>query len=356
MFENIFEYYDFFFREAGIPHIMVKGHIKASAKELGDAPSSQGSYYMVFVNGNWRFIHPHWGSCYVRSIRSQSDWQLVEGVAGNKSGLASIVSPDILAFDREDFWFFIDPEVMAHFFLSNQAEHQLLARPIKQEEYRQMARLYSPFFLGELKSINPAKCHLDVEESVVIEIGLSDDDNMHYDYGIFKRAIDPDWKHTKEFRRLVFMERLGDKLRIRFDMPHIGVFKFEVSARKHLSAPSGQTLCEYLIDNKMPNFSCRPNPKNELNEWGVGPNTKQLGLEPETEGGAIEAHQGKAVVVFRQTKTEDPALFSYRLEDERGRSEELKDYIRNAKYVDKSSVIIKTPHPGKYVLKVNSKQ
>ena len=159
-------------REAGIPHKQITGYIRASAKELGEAPLSRGIYFMVYVDENWRFVHPHWGSCYVKNIRTKSDWELVEGIDGYKGGLASTVRPDILGFDREDFWFFVDPEVMAYFFLSEQAENQLLPRPIDQEEYRQMARLYQPFFLAGCKSISPAKCRLDAEESVIIEIGL----------------------------------------------------------------------------------------------------------------------------------------------------------------------------------------
>ena len=345
---------NFLLREAKIPCKQVLGKIRASARELGDTPSSSGTYYMVFVEGNWHFVHPHWGSCYVRSVTTRDEWRLVEGVSGQKSGLSSVVSPNLLAFEREDFWFFVDPEVMAHFFLSLNNEHQLLARPIDLPEYQAMARLYQPFFQKQFTSISPSQCKLDdVHETITFEIGLPDQIKMVFDYGIYKRALDPEWKLSTDFRRMVTMERTGKKLKATFNMPHIGVYKFELNAHDSFDEDSRLTLCEYFIDNKTPNFACRPNPPNSLNEWGAGHKAQQVGLEPEQEGGQIEAKEGQAVVKFRLKVTDKKNLkFNYKLEDDKGKTEDLKDFVRHSNQEDKSNVIIRTPHHGKYVLKV----
>ena len=292
------------FRVSGIPCRVVTGKMKASALDPGDPIPASSRYNAVLVDGDWRFVHPAWGSYGIvggeDSHRQQ--WEGMDTESGQQNGDDN--EPMEIVQIRDDFWFLTDPEVMAFFHLSEDPSLQLLPRPISMEEFQDMASLEQGFFEMKLATVSHPRCYFEVDGGRdTLTFQIPEKSSLEFSYNMYKSLTNKKNLSSSDApppSRLVLMERYDGCLHIQIQLAAIGKYKLELRGRDSQSGSEPATLCEYVIRCTEPCFDWRELPPGipTDREWGLTVAAHSQGYTHGTQGGYILARDGKAEVLL----------------------------------------------------------
>ena len=113
---------------------------------------------------------------------------------------------------------------------------QLLARPVTEEEFREMAYLKESFFELGMTYVSHPKCLVESDNSgtVVFEFGLDSNKQCLFYTESYKSAQDPALNTVEGFTfdQFCTLENLQDKLRVTISFPRIGRYKFELDGKE----------------------------------------------------------------------------------------------------------------------------
>lgn len=113
---------------------------------------------------------------------------------------------------------------------------QLLARPVSEDEFRQMAYLKDSFFELGMTSVSHPKCLVESDKNgtVVFEFGLDPSKQCSFTTELYKSAHDPALNTVQgfSFDQFSTLENLQDKLRVTISFPRIGRYKFELDGKE----------------------------------------------------------------------------------------------------------------------------
>ena len=114
---------------------------------------------------------------------------------------------------------------------------QLLARPVTDEEFREMAYLKDSFFELGMSTVSHPRCLVESDNSgtVVFEFGLDEGRQCTFTTELYKSAQDPELNTIEggfTFDQFCTLENLQDKLRVTINFPRIGRYKFELDGKE----------------------------------------------------------------------------------------------------------------------------
>ena len=114
---------------------MVKGYVKGSGYRIGEPVTSTNEYCIVYVDGSWRFVDPHWGSQYVISdVDNNNDWEIIsdEATSGGKAKNDETGGQQTeLGSHCDDFYFLTDPVAMVYTHLTIDPDMQVYVQSPK---------------------------------------------------------------------------------------------------------------------------------------------------------------------------------------------------------------------------------
>lgn len=114
---------------------------------------------------------------------------------------------------------------------------QLLARPVSEAEFCEMAYLKDSFFELGMSWVSHPKCLVESDNNgtVVFEFGLDPDKKCLFTTELYKSAQDPALNTIEggfTFDQFSTVENLQDKLRVTISIPRIGRYKFELDGKE----------------------------------------------------------------------------------------------------------------------------
>lgn len=322
--------------------------VKAISYTVGDEVINRyNTNCIVYVDKAWRIIDQHWGSQGVIT-RTNADWEYIAGKKTHRSDDLQVV------YHCDDFYFLTDPEVHVYKHWVSDPSRQLLARPVTQTEFLEMAYLTAKFHDLGLTSIDPPRCRIIAESGqAVIKIGLTQGKKYAFDYTLYKSKYVTDCNEVDgvPLDRYVLLERKGDCIQVTVNLRKYGKHKLDL----HGGWEDGfqpQTICEYLIDCRRPNTVCTPNPDSEIRVWGFNFTAGGHGVvQEENTGGVVTAERGTAVIRFRRT-TRKTMMFWHKVWNDRVKSEDMRNNIRHYVTDDDVTVLVDLPQFGQYFYKI----
>lgn len=346
---------------AKIPCKVIKGRVKGIGCWPGKRRTGTNDYCVVFVEGSWRFIDPHWASicCQPQSIQPGAPpppkFDSVLRL-GNRRDATEESDINGCGYVSDDFYFLTDPEVFIYTHMSCDPSHQLLSRPVSEEEFWEMAYLREAFFQLEMTSISHPKCIVEADKDgkVVLEFGLSRS-SCHFVYELSKSSVDPSFNAIDgaSLNRFVTMENTGTRLTIVIRFPAIGRYKLQLYGRdvRQGESASFMAVCEYAIVCRIPDFEVEPNPVNLRSEWGPGAHMRTLGLKPvEPLGGTLMVENGEARVRLRMMKSKGLTLRGIVKSDR----EILTDVVCSFRTEHEFVFLLKLSHSGTFLFQIFS--
>jgi hypothetical protein len=113
---------------------------------------------------------------------------------------------------------------------------QLLARPVTEDEFAEMAFLKDSFFELGMSYVNHPRCIVEADDNgnVVLEFGLDKTRHCQFSTELYKSVHDPTLNVISgvALDQFVTLENLGDKLRVQVALPRIGRYKFELNGKE----------------------------------------------------------------------------------------------------------------------------
>lgn len=333
---------------------------------MGEKTKGTNDYCVVYVDGAWRFVDQHWGSQYTIAGVESDDWELIRQNADDdhddpndrriKENEAKLHCEG-WDYICDDFYFLTDPEAIVYTHLTCDPALQLLARPVTEEEFWQMAFLKDAFFELEMTTVNHPKCLLEADSDgkTAFEFGLSGHRSCAFSFALSKSTQDPTLNLVNgvTLDQFVMMERSNGKLSILINFPKLGRYKFDLFGRDENTKIGFTTVCEYVIMCKKPNFDFEPYPENTRSEWGAGNDTERLGLQPpvDVEGGILIAKDGKATATFTTNGSKN-LLFQTKLKSSDNVGEQLDDCVRHFRTSNDVTFLMKLPRRGRFVFMI----
>ncbi|ESO03382.1 hypothetical protein HELRODRAFT_173674 [Helobdella robusta] len=343
---------------AGIPCKIVKGKVKGSSYKLGEKVEGTNDYCLIFVDNDWRIVDPHWGSQYVINRVDDDDWDSV--LHDDKRNKQSLNADEIeVGQICDDFYFLTDPEAIVYTHLACETANQLLARPVTEDEFWQMALLKDAFFDLEMTTVNYPKCIIHSDNgNVHLKFGLSSKIYSLFCYGLYKSSYDPKANiiNGVNIDQYVLMEITKNQLDIKIYFPIIGKYKFELYGKNIEENKGFEVVCEYAIICSEPDLKFEPLPQNTRSEWGENGDTQSIGMVPiNLKGGILKTDNGKINYGFKLTKSQ-MLLFSSKLINVQNKKENLKNCVRHYRKDDEVHFYIKCPQQGRYIHEISCKK
>ncbi|CAC5401022.1 unnamed protein product [Mytilus coruscus] len=349
-------------RKAGLPCVVIHGVAKGVNYNVGDnidTATMKNSWNAVFVEGNWRIIHPHWSLMTPNGYETGA-WTVVdcqEFHTGDRIGSRSyIVSPKI-----NDSYFLIDPEMFIIKCLPNDFKWQLLDDPISKADFENKLFLQPHFFKLGLQIIEPKSCKVlcnDGKIKIVIQMPEKVKSRLKFSYKLFrKRYPDDEGEYTYpslEKFVLHYYSKNETIFEVRFPPVSVGTYKMQifcVDINEHEHNNSGW-VCDFCLACKNGMDECLPLPLVPEIGWGA----REEYLEKYNMA-ALSETSGKANIdesletVFKFTADPDSDIHAELSQSLKAKSE-LSDFVTVVKNKAEVVVKVKPPHEGEYALQI----
>ncbi|XP_052098847.1 lim and transglutaminase domain protein ltd-1-like [Mytilus californianus] len=349
-------------RKAGLPCVVIHGVAKGVNYNVGDkidTVTMKNSWNAVFVEGNWRIIHPHW-SLMTSNGYETGAWTVVdcqEFHTGDRIGSRSyIVTPKI-----NDSYFLIDPEMFIIKCLPNDFKWQLLDDPISKADFENKLFLQPNFFKLGLQIIEPKSCKVlcnDGKIKIVIQMPEKIKSRLKFSYKLFrKRYPDDEGEYTYpslEKFVLHYYSKNETIFEVRFPPVSVGTYKMQifcVDINEHEHNNSGW-VCDFCLACKNGMDECLPLPL--VPEIGWGAREEYLEKYNMT---ALAETSGKVNIdesletVFKFTVDPDSDIYAELSQSLKAKSE-LSDCVTVVKNKAEVVVKVKPPQEGEYALQI----
>ena len=335
---------------------VTRGGVKGTAYRHGEPFPKGNTWCLVYVGNSWRLIDQFFGSQSV-SVDNR-DWQIVASNIGGGYGDREDYK-EVMNFSMEEFYFLADPEQFIYDHFPPDPEMQLLARPVVEAEFTQMARLYRKYFDFGIKDLNEPKCKLTNETGQVeLSFDTKPDSHLIFKYAIFKHLGNQAKGNIEgeDLKNFVTLENnMNDKgitKILHASFKYIGLYKIEIMAKDAKDDPHMiHMIADYVIDCKRPYFNLEPNPPipDGLQELGPGADWERLEIEAKQRGGVIQAEDGYAQINLHKNN-EDNVEYFFKLESQKISAAVLQCSLMQDLRMADTTLHIKLPSYGNYLL------
>uniref|UniRef100_A0A1I8H883 TGc domain-containing protein n=1 Tax=Macrostomum lignano TaxID=282301 RepID=A0A1I8H883_9PLAT len=293
---------------------VITGYKKGIGYESGLRAPLGGVWFACYVEGEWRFIDPHWSAQSVSGFEAGNYRQVDE------RGLVNDVTEvgGTTVYDLNEFWFLTDPHqfVVSHFPSEDQLEWQLLARPLQFEEFEEMIDYFdgteTEMNVYQLETVSHPK-NVIISKPGSVEILLRELTNEQYMYEMLLKIHK---KHIADGSNLAHLTAYQQKacvskairvskstVKFIFEPPHAGQYALAIRLWRYVSDErlKGSTFVTYA-STELGLSQFYPDGHEDLNEFGSGQEMREEGLSSD-ESGELRAANGEAT--FEITALED---------------------------------------------------
>ncbi|PVD22292.1 hypothetical protein C0Q70_18101 [Pomacea canaliculata] len=329
-------------RKAGVPCILVRGKGKGSSYEVGDQHiSGRNTWAVVFLEGSWRFVFPHWAFIGLNAF-STGHWTLVED-SGKPARDRPSASDGVLEAYVDEFWFLTNPDVMNCICHPDHAEYQLLTSPWTEKQFFSLPFYQKEYFSSGWKLLSPDSCVVEAKDGkCCISFQSPTGGDSRLDYRLYFDEKPPERKFPDEIQTEHYVNRLkqGERLMsLLVKLPLPGAYQLEVigihdNQRCH--------LVNFRLTCQSVPLDTRPFPSNPDIGYGYDDTARSAGLsDPSHTDGLVVVSSGQAIdFSFKAQPTLDvrPKL----VHRDRSR-EDLRDHVSLSRTEDKATVTARLP-------------
>ena len=328
--------------------------VKGSGYNVGDTDITVGNWHcIVYVDNNWRIINQHWGSqCVI--VNTNKDWELLAG----RQDKQAIEDEGTVIARVDNRYFLTDPvEHIYRTFVAKPSE-QLLARPLTQEEFLQVAYLYPRYFEINFTSISHPRCRISTDSGqIVLQFGLPADSECNFSFSFFKSKLFSKYNLIDgiPLERYILQEIKANQLQVTINFRNYG--KHKIVLYGSTKEKTGlYVFCEYLLFSEKPSYwEPYPDKRHDIKTLGLLHASRYLGLEvPADIGGMINTEGRRAEIRIKKTKKNTIAL-STEMWSEELTWNDLKHYVRYYETEKEIVTWIDLPKHGQYVLQMQGR-
>lgn len=326
--------------------------MKGARYEAGKPVTGRNTYCIVYVDGAWRFIDQHWGSA------SASGKKKVSNINNNAEDIEEEFT---MQYEADDFWFLTDPEIMIFTHFPDDPAHQLLAKPVTEEEFQKMANVNEHFFQMGFTTVMPPVCELRTD-SGEIGVTLNVDKHRYYDFQYDLRRYGDDGPTIRTYKnifynQMVFMVAGERQLNLHMEFPEIGKYRLEINAKDIEDSDGPFTkIVQYIIRCKVPHFDYKVYPYHNDFRWGLFGEGRLLGLSTSVTDGIIYAPEGTAEFRIVIPKNGKDILLQEYVENPTYSREHMEQYTCQYRVGKEVVVLLKLPEHGNYVCHVYARE
>ncbi|XP_060608198.1 uncharacterized protein LOC132760265 isoform X2 [Ruditapes philippinarum] len=282
-------------RGAGLPTVIITGHVKAGKYEPGDIidDGARDTWCAVHVDGSWQLVHPKW-VCRGTYGKEKDDWvQIEDDPYLAKKDLQRQKEKEkekekyILTFNEE--FFMPKPEVFIYKCYADEQKWRLIPEEMNLtslNDFMKLVYISPPFFkLGLSLANNPSCVQKSTNGVVIIEI-IAPKDFIHaLNLGYQIYAEQNETKHNDLYKnllqkdilsRLVLNYRSNDRFVFEIRLPLEGNYQFVIVGGFGTDLSN---ICRFKLvctESVGEWFVPFLHPGN--NGWGPGPEMERVGL------------------------------------------------------------------------------
>lgn len=379
------------YRNANIRVEMVRGAIKSPEHRIGSTPVSGYKWCAMYIDDSWRLIDQDAATGYVikasdlkntdfpdtlpdhlqdhdslfLSPRRKPNDQLtlaktprtnaspapkVTSSTPRNAGIASLKDV-VLTQERNDFFFFPDPEQFIYDHCAEDPEWQLLARWVTLQEFTEMASLDEDFFENGLLDTSEPRGIARAQDGQW-QLALTTHPKSHFRLSHHLIKIKGD-KTKEDLNAYVYTENAEGGKIVRIHFKEVGIYLLSLYATDTQSQSHMEPVrvARYIIECDKPAFGVQPNPDNPRGEYGPGAEMVAAGIEPLThKTGTVFAQLGIAVIRFKCNC--EPYEFTHFLESNEIRKSQLSALSRHYHIAPEVVFVAKLPKAGKYLFRI----
>ena len=348
----------FDFRRAHIPCVIIHGLTKnitydAGAKVTGT--KNKGTWNAVHVDGNWRLVHPLWGS---------------RAAPGYATGRWGLVTDSTLVPDNNDpwttesapitneFYFLTDPAKFVTKCFPDHQVWQLLESPISRPEFEDMPFFQPAYYDLKLEEENHQSCVVHTENGVCeLVFAFPPEREKRYSFSFklhARREHDVEGEYDLQpLHRYCYSYRFENKQYFHFRFPYNGVFKLDIYCKNDKRALLSDWVAEYKIICTDTNANVKPLPITPKIGWGPTDALDTHGMSCLTHKNALVSLDGDDATFIRFGLPKDKNV---RIEADLvtlGMSRDaMKDHVTVEVDGETAAVQVAPPGEGEYALQV----
>lgn len=302
---------------AGLHCVVIKGYSKSAGYQPGlcfDNHRFRNTWNAVYLDGSWRFVQCNWGARHLvnakenkngngRSHQHMHDANGNGTMTTNGNGTAGADGKDnALRYEYDDHYFMTDPEEMIYEFFPDDAQWQLLPRPITLKQFEQLPFVRSLFFRYGLRFTDPrlqsvVRADKTGAVSISITMGTEALDSLifHYNLRFFDSVDETELEDGMQLKRFVMQSaQNGDAVLFRVHVPTtrpllLDIFANVVSPKHYLTGQpiKFKSVCKFKIICEHLAHIMVPLPECASGEWGPAKALRLFGLMPRSHDEAI---------------------------------------------------------------------
>ncbi|ELU13290.1 hypothetical protein CAPTEDRAFT_217920 [Capitella teleta] len=382
---------------AGIPVEMITGSVKCPEHRIGSKPISGYKWIGVCINGSWRLVDQDAATGYVIKSTEYRNIDFTENLPDHITNTESLylsprkkpaeqilslrtprsngspkpngyVAPTqtprpagiaslkdvVLTQQRNDFFFFPDPEQFIYDHCAEDPKWQLLARWVTKEEFVEMASLDEDFFEFGLIDTSEPRGFVKAEKGHW-QLKLTSHPKSHFrlNHHLTKLKGAKKQRNNDDLNGFVYTENLADGKLLRACFTDVGFYLLSLFATDTHGTEDQEPVrvARYLIECDTPVFGAEPNPINPRGEFGPGVEMIEADLEPLTHTtGSVQAQLGMAVIRLRCNGR--PYEFTHFLESREFKKAQLSALSRHYHIGKEVIFVMKLPKSGKYLFRI----
>lgn len=268
--------------------MIINGLAKSVGYDVGekvDTKKFKNSWNAVYIEGNWRLVHPYWAALSARGY-STGRWALVDCPDFHDDGIQRSRSFIIYSMIN-DFFFLTDPEKFITKCFPKDNRWQLLEQPITKEQFDELPFLQPSFYELGLKVSSHDRCVIhavDGKVNFTLKLPEESANRLRFLYKIYKLRCpedegEYDYYHLERYVLHYCKDNIAH-FEIRFPPIAGGDYKLELHCKDPECPMPSDWICDYRIICGSGMEECFPLPVAPYIGWGAGPELDKYGLSP----------------------------------------------------------------------------
>ncbi|PAV63800.1 hypothetical protein WR25_26309 [Diploscapter pachys] len=287
---------------AGLHCVVIKGFSKSAGYQPGysfDDHRFRNTWNAVYLDGSWRFVQCNWGARHLVNAKDAVDNRTPDGN---------------LRYEYDDHYFMTDPEEFIYEFFPQQAEWQLLPRPISLSQFERIPFVRSLFFKYGLSFTDPQLESIIYTDrsgaaTVAVRLPVKEAHSLIFHYNLKFFDSEENTINGLSLKRFVMQSVTEDLVSFRVHAPStrpllLDIFANSVSSGHYLTGQpiKFKSVCKFKVVCESLQVIMVPLPECASGEWGPAKATRLFGLIPMSHPEPIINCSRHVEVRFKMTK------------------------------------------------------
>ncbi|XP_041365527.1 hillarin-like isoform X2 [Gigantopelta aegis] len=340
-------------RAARIPCVIVRGKCKDADYEVGDTnlDDHNSSWNAVFVDNNWRIVHPYWAFVGVTDHET-GRWTLIED-KGKGVRQKQEKSGGVSVYGFDEFFFLPDPEEFVYICMASKKEYQLLHNPWSETEFVTVPHFSHSYFSSGVKLTSEHRGLLKAKDGrTEISFKFSQNTDPQLIYKLFFDEARSEERLPKDVQLDMYV------LQNNQDQVKTFIIRFPVKGIYKVGINNG--MCNFRVDCEAKGKNANPFPIKPAIGFGFGQKAKSIGLtNPSNKSGVVILDYGNVKkFIFKSKENLEYEVF---LKHYLKTVQNLHKYVNQEVNGDEVTVTVTMPDASvsnnpEYALEINARE